>query len=56
MTERDDRWFRLTLFAVRLEGENGWIVDEAPFPLPDIEARIRGTVMTSPKYERSAPD
>ena len=42
MTERDDRWFRLTLFAVRLEGEDGWIVDEAPFSLPEIEARIRG--------------
>ena len=42
MTERDDRWFRLTLFAVRLEGEDGWMVDEAPFSLPEIEARIRG--------------
>jgi hypothetical protein len=42
MTERDDQWFRLTLFAVRLEGEDGWIVDEAPLSLPEIEARIHG--------------
>jgi hypothetical protein len=42
MTERDDRWFRLTPFAVRLEGEDGWIVDEAPFSLSDVEERIRG--------------
>ena len=42
MTKREDRWFRLTAFAVRLEGEDGWIVDEAPFSFPEIEARIRG--------------
>jgi hypothetical protein len=42
MTERDDQWFSLTLFAVRLEGEDGWTVDEAPFSLPEVEARIRG--------------
>jgi len=40
MTDNDD-WFRLTLFAVRLAGKDGWVVDQAPFELPEIEACIR---------------
>ncbi len=34
-------WFPVVLFAVRLAGEDGWIVDEAPMALSEVEAAIR---------------
>jgi hypothetical protein len=47
MTQSDDKpdeageWFPLVVFAARLAGEEGWIVDEAPMTLDEIEAAIR---------------